>query len=114
VGEAVRRSRGAIVAGLAALALPTLALLASVDRDGRRYAAAFRWSGVSAEPEAVESVAVRLWGYIVDGSLLAPRNIQLPPSQLDVILPLSLGLVAFGLARARRRREAAGWALALC
>jgi hypothetical protein len=114
LGEAVRRWRGAIAAGLLALLAPTLVLLASVDREGRPYAAAFRWSGVSAEPEAVESVAVRLWGYVTDASLLSPRNILLPASPVDVLPALlSLGLLAFGLARgAGRRREVAGWALA--
>jgi hypothetical protein len=113
VGGAARRWRAAILAGLLALLLPTAVLLTSVDREGRPYAAAIRWSGVSAEPEAVETVAVRLWGYIVDGSMLAPRNIAFPLSQLDLLPALvSLGLLAFGLARgAARRREAAGWAL---
>jgi hypothetical protein len=109
---AVRRWRGAVVAGLLALVLPTLVLLASVDREGRSYAAAFRWSGVSAEPDAVETVAVRLWGYVVDGSLVAPRNIVFPHSPLDLLPALAtLGFLAVGLSRgASRRREVAGWA----
>jgi hypothetical protein len=112
-GETVRRRWGAILAGLLALLLPTLALLASVDRDGRPYAAASRWSGVSTEPEAVESVAVRLGAYLTDGSLLAPRNLLLPPSPVDVLPALlSLGILGLGLARAAgRRRELVGWFL---
>jgi hypothetical protein len=113
IGEAVGRRRAAILAGLLALVLPTLVLLASVDRDGRPYAAAFRWSGVSSEPEAVESVAIRLGGYLTNASLIAPRNLVLAPSPLDVLPALlSVGILALGLARAAgRRREVAGWAL---
>jgi hypothetical protein len=113
IRDTVRRRWGAILAGLLALLLPTLVLLASVDRDGRPYAAAFRWSGVSAEPEAVESVAIRLGGYVTDGSLLAPRNLLLPSSPVDVLPALlSAGILGLGLARAAgRRRELVGWAL---
>lgn len=113
LGDTVRRRGSAILAGLLALLLPTLVLLASVDRDGRPYAAAFRWSGVSTEPEAVETVAVRLGGYVTDGSLVAPRNLLLPPSPLDVLpAVLALGILGLGLARAGgRRREVAGWTL---
>jgi len=111
--QGLRRWRRAIAAGAHALVLPPLLLLASVDREGRTYATAFRWSGVSTDPEAVESVAVRLWGYVVDGSLLAPRNVTLPLSRLDVLPALvSLGLLALALRRSSRRREVAGWALA--
>jgi hypothetical protein len=61
----------------------------------------------------VGSVAVRLWGYVTDASLLAPRNVVLPSSPADVLPALlSLGLLALGLARAAERRRAiAGWAL---
>ncbi len=113
LGEAVRRRWGAILAGLLALLLPTLVLLASVDRDGRPYAAAFRWSGVSTEPEAVESVAIRLGRYVTDASLVTPRNLTLPSSPVDVLPALlSVALLALGLVRAAgRRREVAGWAL---
>ncbi|HVP90719.1 MAG TPA: hypothetical protein VMS75_05815 [Terriglobales bacterium] len=113
IGEAARRWGSATVAGSLALVLPTLVLLASVDREGRTYASAFRWSGISAEPEAMESVALRLWGYVVDASLVAPRNILFPRSPLD-LLPalLTMGLLALGLSRgARRRRKVAGWAV---
>jgi hypothetical protein len=113
IGEAVRRRGSAVLAGVLALLAPTLVLLASVDRDGRPYAAAFRWSGVATEPEAVESVAVRLGAYVTDGSLLAPRNILLPPSPVDVLPALlGVGILVLGLARAAgRRREGTGWVL---
>ena len=113
VGEAVRRRRGALLTGLLTLLLPTVVLLASLDRDGRPYAAAFRWSGVSTEPEAVESVAIRLGAYVTNASLVAPRNVVLPPSPVDVLPALlGVGILALGLARAAgRRRELFGWAL---
>jgi hypothetical protein len=112
VGEAVRRWCVAIAAGSLALVLPTLLLLSSVDREGRTYASAFRFSGVSAEPEAVQTVALRLSAYLVDASLVAPRNIVLPDSRLDLLPALvTLGLLGLGLSRgASRRREVAGWA----
>jgi hypothetical protein len=111
VGVALSRRRGAVIAGLLALLLPTLVLLASVDRDGRPYVAALRWSGVSAEPEAVESIAARVGAYVTNGSLLAPRNVVVPPSPVDVLPAiLSAGILALGFARgAGRRRELAGW-----
>ena len=113
VGEGLRRWRGAIVAGLLLLVVPTLVLLASVDREGRTYASAFRFSGVSTEPDAMESVAVRLSGYVVDASLVAPRNVALPRSRLDVLPALlALGLLVLGLSPgARHRRGVIGWAL---
>jgi hypothetical protein len=113
VGEAVRRRRGALLTGLLMLLLPTVVLLASLDRDGRPYAAAFRWSGVSTEPEAVESVATRLGAYVTNASLVAPRNVVLPLSPVDVLPALlGVGILALGLARAAgRRRELFGWAL---
>jgi hypothetical protein len=83
-----------------------------VDREGRPYAAAFRRSGVSAEPAAVESVAIRLAAYVTDASLVAPRNLLLPSSPVDVLPALlSLSILGLGLARAAgRRRELVGWA----
>ncbi len=111
--EALRSWGAAIVAGSLALALPTLVLLASVDLEGRTYASAFRFSGVSAEPEAVQTVALRLSAYLVDASLVAPRNVLFPSSRLDLLPALvTLVFLALGLSRgASRRREVAGWAL---
>ena len=79
-----RQRLPALLTGAALLAVPTALLLASVDRDGRRYAAALRQGGLSTEPEDVEAVAVRLSAYVTDGSLAAPRNLLLPSSGLDV------------------------------
>jgi hypothetical protein len=51
---------------------------------------------------------------VTDASLVAPRNLLLPSSLVDVLPALlSAGILALGLGRAtRRRREVAGWALA--
>jgi hypothetical protein len=112
VAAAARRRLPALVAGAAFLAVPTALLLASVDRDGRPYAAALRQGGLSAEPEDVEAVAVRLVQYVTDGSLVAPRNLVLPGSRLDVSpLLLSAFLLVLGWRRAQRRREMATWAI---
>ena len=112
LAAAVRRRLPALVAGTAFLAVPTALLLASVDRDGRPYAAALRQGGLSAEPEDVEAVAVRLVQYVTDGSLVAPRNLLLPDSPLDVLpLLLSACLLVLGWRRAERRRELVTWAL---
>ena len=109
---AARQRLPALLAGAAFLAVPTLLLLASVDRDGRPYAAALRQGGLSTEPEDVEAVALRLGQYVVDGSLAAPRNLVLPGSRLDVLpLLLSAALLLLGLRRAERRRELATWAI---
>jgi hypothetical protein len=112
VGAAARRRLPALLAGIAFLAVPTALLLASVDRDGRPYAAALRQGGLSAEPGDVEAVAVRLVQYVTDGALVAPRNLLLPDSALDVLpLLLSACLLVFGWRRAQRRRELATWAI---
>jgi hypothetical protein len=112
VAEASRRRRSAILAGSAAVLLPTLVLLASTDREGRPYAAASRWSGVSAEPEAVGTVAAGLARYVVDASLVVPRNLALPSWPVTDAVPavLAVALLGFGRWRGRGRRgEVAGW-----
>jgi hypothetical protein len=112
VAAAARRRLPALVAGVAFLVVPTTLLLASVDRDGRPYAAALRQGGLSTEPEDVEAVAVRLVQYVTDGSLVAPRNLELPASPLDAMpLLLSAFLLVLGWRRAERRRELATWAI---
>ena len=112
VAAAARRRLPALLAGAAFLAVPTTLLLASVDRDGRPYAAALRQGRLSAEPEDVEAVAVRLAEYVTDGSLVAPRNLVLPASRLDAWpLLLSAFLLVLGWRRAERRREMATWAI---
>jgi hypothetical protein len=112
LSAAARRRLPALVAGAAFLAVPTALLLASIDRDGRPYAAALRQGGLSAEPEDVEAVAVRLGQYATDGSLVAPRNVVLPASRIDVLpLLLSAFVLVLGWRRAERRRELATWAV---
>ncbi len=112
LAAAARRRLPALLAGAAFLAAPTALLLASVDRDGRPYAAALRHGGLATEPEEVEAVAQRLVQYVVDGSLVAPRNLLLPASPLDVLpLLLSLLLLALGWRRSGRSREIAAWAI---
>jgi hypothetical protein len=112
IGEGVRQHTVALLAGLLALLLPTLVLLASVDRAGRPYAVAFRGSGVSTEAEAVEAVAIGLGRYVTDASLVAPRNLALPPWPVDVLpAVLSAAILGLGLRRGTGRRpEVAGWA----
>ena len=59
----------------------------------------------------MEDVAVRLASYLTDGSLVAPRNLQLPPSRLDFLpLALSIALLALGAWRGPKRRELLAWA----
>jgi hypothetical protein len=107
---ALARHRGAVVAGVAALVLPTLLLLASVDRDGRLYADVLRQGKVSADPERVESAAGRLLPYLADGARVAPRNVVLPSSLLDAWpLALAAGILLLGARRGERRGEMAGW-----
>jgi hypothetical protein len=111
-GALVRSRRAALLAGTLALTVPTLLLLASLDRDGKPYVDALRQGGLSTEPEDVEAVAIRLSAYLTDGSLLAPRNVLLDSSVLDLLpLVVSAGLLALAAARAARRREAVSWAL---
>ena len=112
VAVAARRRLPALLAGAVFLLVPSALLLASVDRDGRPYAAALRQGGLSAEPDDVEAVALRLVQYVADGSLVAPRNLVLPASRLDVLpLLLSAVLLALGWRRAESRREMATWAI---
>ncbi|HKZ30851.1 MAG TPA: hypothetical protein VJ648_00685 [Vicinamibacteria bacterium] len=112
LAAAARSRLPALVAGAAFLAVPTTLLLASVDRDGQPYAAALRQGGLSTEPEDVEAVALRLVRYVVDGSLVAPRNLLLPASRLDVLpLLLSAVLLVLGWRRAASRRAMATWAI---
>lgn len=107
-----KRRLPALVAAAAFLALPTAVLLASLDHDGQPYAAALGKAGVSAEPEDLQAVAVRLLAYVWDGSLVAPRNVELAASRLDVLpLLVSVLLLALGWRRSPRRRELATWAL---
>jgi hypothetical protein len=97
---------------LAFLVAPTGLLLASTDRDGRPYLEALRQGGLSAGPEEVEAVAVRLARYLEDGALIAPRNVVLPASPVDgAPLLLAGALLAAGAWRSERRREVAAWAL---
>ena len=108
----VQSRRAALLAGALALGVPTLLLLASLDGNGRPYVEALRQGGLSTEPEDVEAVAVRLSAYVTDGSLVAPRNVLLDSSVLDVLpLVVSVGLLALAVARRARRREIATWAL---
>ncbi len=83
-----------------------------MDRDGRPYVVAFRGSGVSTEPEAVEAVAIGLGRYVADASLVVPRHLALPSWPVDVLpAVLSAAILGLGLWRgAGRRREMAGWA----
>ena len=112
VAVAARRRLPALLAGAVFLLVPSALLLASVDRDGRPYAAALRQGGLSAEPDDVEAVALRLVQYVADGSLVAPRNLVLPASRLDILpLLLSAVLLALGRRRAERRRETATWVI---
>ena len=103
----------AAAAGLLAFVIPTLVLLASVDVDGRPYGAALRRGRVTLGTEQVEAGGGRLLPYLLDGSLLLPRNLSLPGSAVDVVPALlAAGLLAFGLRRgAARRAEVASWTL---
>jgi hypothetical protein len=107
IGAAVRRRRAALAVAAVAFLVPTVLLLASVDRDGRTYASALRRGRISAAPEHVQAGAGRLAQYVVQGSVVAPRNLELPPSPVDG-LPAGLSAGLLGLAtwrRFERRRE---------
>jgi hypothetical protein len=107
---ALARHRGAVASAVAALVLPTLVLLASVDRDGRPYADVLRQGKLSADPERVQSAAGRLLPYLADGARVAPRNVVLPSSLLDPLpLALAVGVLLLGVRRRERRGERAGW-----
>jgi general stress protein CsbA len=109
-GALIRARWPALAAAVAAFALPTLLLLASVDQDGRPYAAALRRGRLSASVTAVAERAAHLARDAVDASTLAPRNLTLPASPMDVIPKVAaaalLGLAAW---RAPRRREVLLW-----
>jgi hypothetical protein len=107
-----KRAAPALALFLAFLVVPTGLLLASTDRDGHPYLEALRQGGLSAEPDEVEAVAVRLVRYLKDGALVAPRNVVLPGSAVDgAPLLLAAALLAAGAWRSERRREIAAWAL---
>jgi hypothetical protein len=108
----VRWRAPTLLAGALAALLPTALLLASTDRDGRPYAAVLWQGALSAEPEDVEGVAVRLVRYVTDGSLAAPRNVMLPSWPVDPLpLLLSVSLLVAGLGWSGRRREIVTWAV---
>jgi hypothetical protein len=112
-GASRQSLRLALLAGTLTLLVPTLALLASVDVDGRSYGAALSRGRLSAEPADLGAGAFRLSRYLTDASQLAPRNVTLPPSVLDAV-PLILGVVILVVALRRpgsRRREIVGWLL---
>jgi hypothetical protein len=112
-GATLRRLRPAFLAGALALLVPTVLLLAGVDVDGRPYGAALTRGRLSAEPNQLEAGVGRLLPYIIDASELAPRNISLPSSALDV-LPAVLGalILVAGLSRSGPRRlEIVGWVI---
>lgn len=110
-GPAVRRAVPALVAAALACALPAAALLAGVDRDGRRYFdTALHRGRIELGPDEVESEAARLWVYAVDAGRVAPRNVVLPPWPVDAAPALvTLAVLAWGL-RGPRRREIGAWA----
>lgn len=112
LAELLTRRLAALVTAAAVLAAPTGLLLASTDVTGQAYAAALRRGGFSTEAEELEAVAGRLGAYLVDGSLVAPRNLLLPSSVVDVLpLLLALTLLALGARGSERRREIAAWTL---
>jgi hypothetical protein len=111
ISAALRQSRLTLLAGAVTLLVPTLLLLGSVDVDGRSYGAALSRGRLSVEPAHLGAGAMRLSQYLTTASLLAPRNVTLPPSALDV-LPATLGALLLGAALSRRhprRGEIGGW-----
>lgn len=110
---AAPRTAWAAAAGLLAFVIPTLVLFASVDVAGRPYGAALRRGGVSLQSEQVEAGSGRLLPYLLDGSLLLPRNVSLPGSGVDIVPALLAGgLLIVGLRRGvARRAEVVGWTL---
>jgi hypothetical protein len=112
LGAAARRAGPVLAAALVAALLPTAALLASVDRDGRPYLdTALHRGRIDVAPEDVENEAARLWNYALDGARVAPRNLVLPDWPADVTpFLVALVLVGAGL-RGPRRREVLSWSL---
>jgi hypothetical protein len=109
----IQRRRATLLAGAFAFVLPTLTLLASTDTAGLPYYAALRKSGLSSEPVGQRAIAARLIRYVTDGSLVAPRNLELPSSVLDP-LPAVASVILLGVSIARpsgRRREILTWTL---
>lgn len=100
----------ALAAGLALLA-PLAVLLASHDVDGRPYGAALSRGRISLDTAQVVDGSSLLGRYLVDASLVSPRNVTLPGSRLDLVPALVAALVlAAALASSRpRRREVGGW-----
>jgi hypothetical protein len=100
----------ALAAALIGFALPTLLLLASVDQDGRAYAAALRRGRLTPSLTAVAERAAHLARDAFDASVLAPRNLTLPASAPDLLPPLAVTLLlAWAVSRASRRGEILLW-----
>jgi hypothetical protein len=109
LGQRELRARGrrprTFVLPLLALALaalvPSLALLASTDNEGRPYYASVTRARVSADADATASSGVRLSRYLWDASRATARTLELPPFPTDVLPALLAGgLLVWGL-RAR-------------
>jgi hypothetical protein len=112
IPAAARRAAPVLVAAALAALLPTAALLASVDRDGRSYLdTALHRGKIELAPQDVENKAAGLWRYVVDGALVAPRNLLLPRWPLDVAPALLAFVVLAAGLRGPRRRDIAGWTL---
>jgi hypothetical protein len=110
---APRRCAPALLATVLALGLPSLALLASVDRDGRRYAATLERGRFASAPSEVAGRAAFLLAQSASGGTVAPRNVVLAPWPTDALPALlGAGLLAALLARGARRRQALPWLVA--